>query len=535
MMGLTEPLHRAVFSTPDKIATINGTRVFTWSEFKDRVARLAGGLQSLGVKDGDRVAILSLNSDRYFEAYYAVWWLGAVVVPMNIRWSAAENIYSLTDSGASAIFVDAQFSALVPQMMDEAAELKTLIFMDDGETPQDMHSQKTRSQKTRSQKIHRQESLAQDSLAVADARKSGEDLAGIFYTGGTTGFPKGVMLPHRALWFNGLAISKQLFTTQETRYLHTGPMFHLADKAASLAVTMVGGTHLFLPMFSPEGVMETIEQQNVSHTLLVPTMIGMTLQSPNYDPKRFKSMTHLIYGGSPIPEGHLKQMIKELPNIGLINAYGQTEMAPLVSTLDPKHHVLDDANGERYKSVGQLAPGIEARIVDETGKDVKRGNVGEIWARSPGSMQGYWNKPEQTAKTLNDGWVKTGDGARMDKDGFIYIVDRVKDMVITGGENVFSAEVENAVSTFTGVVQVAIIGIPDERWGEAVHAIIVTADGAPLDKDAILSHCRGLLANYKLPRSIEFRTEPMPLSGAGKVLKRQLRKPYWDKKTEGVS
>lgn len=520
MMGLTEPLHRAVFTSPNKPATIHGDRVYSWAETTERVSKLAGGLESLGVKQGDRVAILSLNSDRYFEAYYAVWWLGAVVVPMNIRWSVAENVYSLNDSGSSILFVDKQFSPLAPKILDEADALKTLIYMDDDDTPNGMQSQ---------------EKLTAGSASIPDARKSGEDLAGIFYTGGTTGFPKGVMLPHRALWYNGIAISKALETTETTRYLHTGPMFHLADKAGSLGVTMVGGTHVFVPMFTPEGVMSTIEQHNVSHTLLVPTMIGMLLQDAAYAPKRLETLTHLIYGGSPIPEGVLKQLITDLPNVGLINAYGQTEMAPLIATLAPEHHVLEGEFGERYKSVGQLGPGVEARIVDENGVDVARGDVGEIWARSPGSMQGYWNKPEQTAETLNNGWVKTGDGARIDEHGFIYIVDRVKDMVITGGENVFSAEVENAVSTFPGVAQVAVIGIPSEQWGEAVHAIIVTEDGEPLDKDAIVSHCRDLLANYKLPRSIEFRNEALPLSGAGKVLKRQLREPYWDGKTKGVS
>ena len=520
MMGMTEPLHRAAYTTPNKLATIEGDRKRTWAEFKDRVSRLASGLKSLGVKPGDPVAILALNSDRYQEYYYAVWWLGAVVVPMNTRWSVAENAYSLNDSAAKVMFVDAQYAPLVPEIIAEAPHVKTVISLGQSELPNGMVSY---------------EALISDNNPIEDARKSGEDLAGIFYTGGTTGFPKGVMLPHRALWFNGLVISKALFTDTDTRYLHTGPMFHLADVAGSLGTSMAGGTHAFIPAFTPEGVMNAIKDYKISHTLLVPTMIGMMLQSEGFAPERIKSLSYLIYGGSPIPEGVLKRLITELPNINLINAYGQTEMAPAISTLAPQYHVLEGPNAGRHKSVGQIAPGVEARIVDENGEDVKQGEVGEIIARSPGSMQGYLNKPEQTAETLSNGWVKTGDGARMDEDGFFYIVDRVKDMVITGGENVFSAEVENAVSTFPGIAQVAVIGIPSEQWGEAVHAIIVTADGAELDKDAIVNHCRDLLANYKLPRSIEFRSDPLPLSGAGKVLKRELRKPHWDGKAKGVS
>jgi acyl-CoA synthetase (AMP-forming)/AMP-acid ligase II len=520
MMGLTEPLHRAAHSTPHKPATIFGERTRSWAEFKDRAARLAAGLKSHGVNAGDPIAILALNSDRYLEYYYAVWWLGAVVVPMNIRWSVAENAYSLNDSDAKVMFIDAQFSPLIPQIKAEAKGLTTLIYLDDENCPEGLLDF---------------EALIANNAPMEDARKNGEDLAGIFYTGGTTGFPKGVLIPHRALWFNGLSLAKLIETSEETKYLHAAPMFHLADGAASLATTAVGGTHVIIPMFTPDGVLTAIGANKITHSLLVPTMIGMLVQSQSYTPDHLSTLTHLIYGGSPIPEGILRQLIGELPWVGLINAYGQTEMAPVISALAPKHHVLDGPHADRFKSVGQVAPGVEIRIVNEDGKDVARGDVGEIIARSPGSMQGYHNKPEQTAATLNNGWVKTGDGARMDKDGFLFIVDRVKDMVITGGENVFSAEVENAVSTFAGVLQVAVIGIPDERWGEAVHAIIVTENGAPIDREAITQHCRNQLANYKLPRSFEFRAEPLPLSGAGKVLKRELRKPYWDGLDKGVS
>jgi len=520
MMGLTEPLHRAAYSTPNKPAIIFGSRTQSWAEFKNRVARLAGGLKSHGIKAGDPVAILALNSDRYLEYYYAIWWLGAVVVPMNIRWSVAENAYSLNDSGAKAMFADKQFAPLVLQIQIEAPQLQTLIYLDDDTRPDNMLDY---------------EGLIESAEPIEDARKSGEDLAGIFYTGGTTGFPKGVLLPHRALWFNGMAISKLIETSEDTQYLHAAPMFHLADGAASLGTSMVGGTHVIIPMFTPDGVLDTIETHSITHSLLVPTMIGMLIQSPSFKPERLSALTHLVYGGSPIPEGILRRLIGELSWVSLINAYGQTEMAPAISALAPKHHVVGGPNADRFKSVGQVAPGVEIRIVDEDGKDVPQGEVGEIVARSPGSMQGYHNKPEQTAITLNNGWVKTGDGARLDADGFLFIVDRVKDMVITGGENVFSAEVENAVSTFPDVIQVAVIGIPDEQWGEAVHAVIVTEEGQILDETAITEHCRSHLANYKLPRSFEFREEALPLSGAGKVLKRELRKPYWEGKNKGVS
>lgn len=519
MLNVTQFMTAAADARPSAIATIMGERKFTWQQHRERVARLADSLRKLGAGAGDRVAILALNSDRYTEYYHAVWWSGAAVVPMNIRWTSAENAYSLNDSEAKILFVDKAFSAAMPDIRKECAELKHVIYLDDGDVPEGMLGY---------------EDLVSNGSLCDDAMRGGEDLAGLYYTGGTTGFPKGVMLPHRAIWYNNLVMSKMLDARPESSYLHAAPMFHLADGAASGGLTAVGATHVYIPMFDIEGVMSAVEQHGVSHTLLVPTMIGMLLNSETFDPKRLSSLGSMLYGASPMPEGLLTDLITRMPHLKIMQGYGQTELAPIVTTLQPEFHVLG-GNNSKLRSAGRPAPGTEIKIVDEDNNPVARGEVGEIAARSMGVMQGYWKLEEQTASTLKDGWVHTGDGGYMDEDGFIFIADRIKDMIVTGGENVFSAEVESAISTHESVAEVAVIGIPDDKWGEAVHAIIVPKEGFAPTLDEIVEHCRRLIANYKLPRSVALREETLPVSGAGKVLKRDLRIPYWEGKGRQVN
>lgn len=517
MMNLTQMLNSAASATPGATSTRFGDRARTWGETRERVARMASALKSMGVGAGDRVAILALNSDRYTEYYFAVWWAGAVVVPMNVRWSATENAYSLRDSGAKVLFVDAAFAPMVPAIRAEVDSVGSLVFLDDGDVPPDMLGF---------------EALIQSNDSCEDAGTGGEDLAGLYYTGGTTGFPKGVMLPHRALWYNSLALAKHIGLEPGDVYLHAAPMFHLADGAASNATSIVGAGHAYVSAFDVEAVLDAIESQGVTHALMVPTMIGMLLQHPGFEPDRLKSLRTLVYGASPMPEGVLRDALVKLPDVDLIQAYGQTEMAPMITVLSAAEHTLD---GPKLRSAGRVGVGCEVRIVGVEGQELPAGEVGEIVARSPGCMQGYWNLPEQTASTLVEGWVHTGDGAYRDEDGFIFIVDRLKDMIVTGGENVFSAEVESAISTHPDVAEVAVVGIPSEKWGEAVHAIVVPREGEGLTEDEIIAHCKPLIANYKCPRSVTLRQEPLPLSGAGKVLKRDLRAPFWDGKERSVN
>ena len=517
LMGMTGLLNAAADNTPDQIATVMNGRRHSWNIVRDRVARFAGALRKLNVGPGDRIAVLALNSDRYTELYFASWWSGGAIVPMNLRWSVDENVYSLDDAEAEILIVDDAFAPMAGQIMEKTKTVRTVIHMGDGPTPESFLSY---------------DALIAENEPVEDAGRSGEDLAGLYYTGGTTGFPKGVMLPHRALWYNSLVAANHASIGPEDIYLHVAPMFHLADGAGGNALSAAGGRHTYLPMFTPDGAIDMIEAEGVTIAVMVPTMIAMLLASPNFDPARLKSLKKLIYGASPMPAGVLKDLMEKLPNLKLLQGYGQTELAPMVSMLTPQFHVTD---GPKLKSAGRAVIGAEIRIEREDGTKCDYGEVGEIVVRSPGAMQGYWKLPEQTADTLKNGWVYTGDGAYMDREGFIFIVDRIKDMIVTGGENVFSAEVESAISTHPAVAEVAVIGIPAEQWGEAVHAIIVCKPGMTLTQDEIVAHCREKIANYKLPRSVSFRTDPLPLSGAGKVLKRDLRKPFWDGQDRAVN
>jgi len=513
LMRLTQALTSAADTFPGRTASIDGTITRTWIERHERVTRLAGALRDLGTAAGDRVAILAHNGDRYTELLFATWWAGGTVVPLNTRWSAAELAHTLEDCSARILFVDAPFLPMLGELRARVRSIETIVCLG-GKASADARLFT--------------EDLIAGGQPCADAMRSGEDLAGLFYTGGTTGFPKGVMLPHRALWYNALAIAKEMGLDSRTVWLHAAPMFHLADFAANTSIALVGGRHVYIPAFDPEAALQAIEAHAVNSTILVPTMLGRILDHPAFDAARTRSMRRLLYGASPMPEGLLRQALREMPHVRFFQGYGQTEMAPGITILPPEDHVLEGPSSVRLRSAGVPTIGCEVKIIDEQGRKVARGTIGEITARSPGVMLGYWNQPEQTKTSLRDGWVHTGDCGFQDEDGFIYVVDRLKDMIVSGGENVFSAEVESALSTHPDVGAVAVIGIPCKTWGEAVHAIIVPKPGASIDDASIIEHCRKRIAGYKCPRSISVSTEPFPLSSAGKVLKRELRAAFWE-------
>lgn len=515
-MYLTQGLHRAAQQTPDLAATIYGDRVRTWTEVHDRVSRLASALRTLGVQDDECVAILSLNSDRYSEYLFAVAWADAVINPVNIRWSAAEIAYSLVDSRTKVLFVDDRFTAMLPALKELTPDLSVVIHCGDGPTPEGALSY---------------EHLIATHEPVDDARRDGDSLAGIFYTGGTTGHPKGVMLSNQNLMLSALgAAAGSNFMTSGGRVLHAAPMFHLADLATWNVRNTLGGTHVIIPMFDPGAVAQAIEEHQVTDMLLVPTMIQMLVDSPAAKQADLSSLAHLIYGGSPISDAVLERARNALPSAGFTQGYGMTELSPMATFLVPEDH--DDPTLRR--SGGRAAPHAEVHIVDLDDHVVPRGEVGEIIVRGGQVMLGYWEKPEETAAVLKNGWMHTGDGGYMDEHGYVYIVDRIKDMIVSGGENVYSAEVENALAQHPAVAQCAVIGVPDDEYGERVHAVVVLAPGASMDHDELRAHCKALIAGYKTPRSSEF-VDALPMSGAGKILKRELRAQHWPANGRAVS
>lgn len=519
-MSIVQSVKRNVQMRGNDTATIFGDRRHSWMEFRERAARLAAGLKALGVAPGDRVAILALNSDRYLEYYVAVPWAGAVVVPLNTRWSEAELAYALNDSGAICLLLDDAFLKHAAALLGQVASLRRAVYLGEQSTPPGLVGY---------------EVLIDGNAPLADAGCGGEDIAGIFYTGGTTGFSKGVMLSHRSLWASAMAWLVEAEPLPQSVGLHAAPMFHLADVAAIMGFTIAGNVNAVIPFFTPEGVLAAIERFRVTDLLLVPTMINMLVSHPKIAETDVSSIRRLAYGGSVIPEAVLARAIAAFPNCRFTQAYGQTELSPIATLLLPEHHVLEGPNAGRLTSAGRPAACNEVEIVDPNDVEVPRGTVGEIRCRGPNTMLGYWNKPQETAAALRDGWVYTGDAGYMDDEGFVFIVDRLKDMIVSGGENVFSAEVENAVFNHSAVAQCAVVAIPSAEWGEAVHAIVILKEGCAATAEEIIAHCRREIAHYKCPRSVEFRTEPFPLSGAGKVLKRELRAPYWERQTRQVS
>ena len=491
----------------------NGTRFMdrdrSWSELAERVARFAAALQGLSLQQGDRVAILSLNSDRYFESIYAIPWAGFAMVPLNTRWALAENSYALSDSGARVLLFDDTFAEQAQALLDRVETLEIAVYTGEGHAPDWAQSY---------------ELLVAGNEPVAMSDRGGDDMAGIFYTGGTTGFPKGVMQSHQAIWASAVGALPAFAMNRDSVYLHAAPMFHMADFAGSMNAVLSCASNVIVPAFEPGQVLQVLNDKAVTHALLVPAMIKMVLNHPAVADYSLPELRCIMYGASPMPTPVLQQCMALWPHVGMAQAYGQTEMAPVLTTLSMEDH---RSGGDKLKSAGRPTPVTDVRIVDDEGADCSIGDSGEIVARGPHTMLGYWNKPEQTAEALQNGWVFTGDAGYFDDEGYLYIVDRVKDMVVTGGENVFTTEVENSLIGHEAVLDVAVIGIPHEEWGEAVHAIVILHEGHHVSEAELIEHSRSMIAGYKLPKSISFRTEPMPLSGAGKVLKTELRKPYW--------
>ncbi|MEV0522010.1 long-chain fatty acid--CoA ligase [Streptomyces sp. NPDC050439] len=511
-MFLTQPLHRMLQQTPDAPLTVHGDRTRTVRASGDRVSRLAGALHALQVTAGDRVAILAHNSDRYHEYLLATWWAGAAVVPLNIRWSAQEIGFSLHDCGARVLFVDDAFTDQVARLDEPPA---TVVHCGDGPTPHGMLAY---------------EDLIEATAPVTDVCRGGDDLAGVFYTGGTSGTPKGVMLSHTNMAVSALGsqVTGRL-AAPGGRMLHSAPMFHLADLALWGTQNLVGGCHVILPGFEAAAVLAAVQSHRPTSALLVPTMIQALVDHPGLDEHDLSSMRSIVYGASPIPEPVLKRAMDAFPDVAFVQAYGMTEAAPIATLLTGEDH----REGRRLRSAGRAAAHGEVKVIDPGGAEVPRGTVGEIALRGAHIMSGYWGRPEDSAQVLRAGWLYTGDGAYMDDDGYVFVVDRLKDMIISGGENVYSAEVENAIAQHPAVAACAVIGLPDDDWGERVHAVLVLREGHTATADEIRRHTKSLIAGYKAPRSVEF-TDALPLSPAGKILKRELRAPHWEHSDRSV-
>jgi long-chain acyl-CoA synthetase len=492
---------------------VDGDYRSSWNQHTDRVARLTHALgKSLGVAPADRFAVLALNSHQYLELWHAAFMGAGVINPLNLRLAPKELAYILQDSASEVVFTDVIFAPLVAAARKEMAgddPIRQVVLIGEGDVPHDIGY----------------EALLTAASPVMCAEPEETDPVVLMYTGGTTGLPKGVLIEHRAEILNVYHGAMTIPGFRIGTYLMQTPMFHAASMAGILATGFYGGRVVFIPLFNPDQVLALMEEHQVTDTLMVPTMIGMCLASEHYRPERLASLQRLVYGASPMPEATLGRLQADLPELQLIQGYGMTEACSTVTLLLGEDH---QPGSPRLRSVGKPALGVRISTQDEAGNLLPRGQIGEVCVKGGHLMREYWNKSEATAQVFEGGWYHTGDAGYIDDDGYLFLVDRVKDMIVTGGENVYSAEVESAISTHPGVAQVAVIGIPHEQWGEAVHAIVVPLPGADLTVEIIIAHTRDAIAGYKVPKSVDFRDDPLPLSGAMKVLKRDLRAPYWE-------
>ncbi|WP_181779475.1 long-chain-fatty-acid--CoA ligase [Pseudonocardia pini] len=512
-MQATQMLRHAARINPEGDATVCGDRRHTWRETEDRVARFAGALQGLGLRRGDRVAALAMNSDRFLELFYAIPWAGAVFAPLNIRWATEENAFALRAAKVTVLLVDDEFLDQGRALQKLVPEITTLVHIGDGPTPLGTVSY---------------EDLVAGHDRVPDADRRGDDTYVVFYTSGTTAQSKGVALSHRNAVSVSVCFHATLPETRDLRFLHVGGMFHLAGAGPTWYVTLAAGTHVVLPKFEPLAFLSGVADHRITNSVLVPTMINMLLHQPELGDHDLSTWHTCVYGGSPMPEAVLRRAMEQVPGCRFHQIYGMTETAGYATALQWQDHLDGLAREDgTLRSAGRAIPGMDIRTLRPDGTESAIGEVGEIVLRGDNVMTGYFDNPAADAEVLQDGWLRSGDAGFFDERGYLHVADRVKDMIISGGENVYSADVERAMYEHPAVRECAVVGIPSERWGEAVHAIVVLKEGAEASEEELIVHCRGLIGGYKCPRSVEFRTEPLPTTPVGKIRKNVLREPYW--------
>jgi long-chain acyl-CoA synthetase len=492
MYTFAAPLSRGLQIAPDSCAVVSGDHRLSYAELDGRCRRLAGALYGLGLAPGDRIGVIGPNSHRYLELYLGIPAAGFVLVPVNSRLAAAEKRAILADADVRVLFADSAHA--------DAGQVERVVIMPDG-----------------------YEDLISSAAGMpVTAPVAEDDLAVLFYTSGTTGAAKGAMHTHRSLVSSGLHFMATWPFDTGTRWLVASPMFHTGGTIAVLATVWSGGTHVMMPSFNPDLALDLIEREGVTHTLLVPTMLAAAADAQLARPRNVSTLRYLSHGASPIATETLKRTRRAFPDAELLHVYGTTEATPIITLLPHEERMLDTP---RAGSCGQPAVGVEVRIADPSGAEMPPAVVGELLVRSSSVMAGYWHRPAETAEVMTGGWYRTGDMGYRDEESYIYLVDRAKDMIVSGGENVYSTEVENALAAHPSVAEVAVFGVPDERWGEAVYAVVICRTDVTADE--LIMHCRARIANFKVPKRIELRTEPLPKSAAGKILKRTLRDPHW--------
>lgn len=508
-MSITRSIHRGKHSYGNRVALSFGNRQTTYGQLYDEVARCAGALLNLDSSIGGSVGILSLNCDRAIIGFFASMWAGKVPNYLNIRWSLFELSGSVDDFAPSILLVDTTFLEMGLELKQKCGCIEHVILIEDCEIPPPDTASYS--------------ALLNTADPIEDRSTGEHEMAFLNYTGGTTGKGKGVIHTHASHTAAlSMCIAENLFT--QGSVLMVTPLFHISGIGVSDAHLMLGNTLHILPAYDPVNALHVLQEQKIEQAFMIPTMWQMMLHHPDFSSYDLSTLKYLRYGGSPIDETLLMELKAALPTVDFMQIYGQTEGLP-ISILQDCDHTLEGVKSGRTRSAGAVSYGVEVEIRDPDGLALPSGEVGEIVLRGPMLMQGYLNMPEKTSETLVDGWLLTGDAGFLTADGFLHVVDRIKDMIITGGENVYSAEVEGVIAQLEAVEQCALIGIADEKWGERVHAEVILKAGPSLSEVEIITHCKEFLAGYKVPKSVNF-VEEIPLTAVGKVDKVAIREKF---------
>jgi fatty-acyl-CoA synthase len=511
-------LDRAASIYGRSIGVVCGDRRFTYAETAERIDRLSSALSSSGVRRGDVVACISFNCHRLFELYYAVPQMGAILLPINIRLTPDDIAFILQDSGASIVVVDRALAGLLAPARSRAPELRGVVLM--GGDPSAASPIAGDDYETM---------MASGSAPFARPDVGEDDVAELFYTSGTTARPKGVMLSHRNLYMHAMSVMTSLHLTDTDIQLHSIPLFHVNGWGTPHTLTAVGGRHVMLARFDPEQVLETIEREGVTQMLMVPTMALALMHSPSARNRDLSSLRRIKLGGAASPPSLIKALDDWLPGCFVTSGYGLTETTPVLTIATLKAGLGDDPTQSVLlrSTAGLPIPGVRVEVFDDAGAMLPHDgtSVGEICARANSVMLGYWRQPGETSRVIVDGWLHTGDMGCIDPNGYVYVVDRKKDIIITGGENVSSIEIEKAIYEHPAVLECAVISVPDSKWGEVPAALVVLRPDVSAIEADIIAHCRAALAHFKVPKRVMF-VDSLPKGGTGKILKRELRDAY---------
>ncbi len=520
-MPLDELLPKALKLHPKKEAVVCGQTRMDYQAFAERVWQLCQGLISLGLRRNERVAIIHENSNEFLEAYFAAAHLGAILVPLNFRLSAKELAVILNDSQTRILISQGQFHEKVNNLYASVPTIERVVW-----TRADVEPSGSRE-------------LGYESLLAGqppeqppDQAIRDDDVAQLYYTSGTTGRPKGVMLTHKNVKSHALGTIAELQLTDSDNWFHVAPLFHLADAWATFAITWVGGKHVILPSFEPLEALRIIQKEKITLSNLIPTMLNLMVNHPDVDRFDYSSLRVLLSGGAPIAPETVRKIIDAF-KCDYIQTYGMTETSPYLTLSILKKDLKDLPWEEQLQfkaKTGREFVNVSLKVVDDQGNDVATDNrqVGEIIVRGDTVTPGYWKLSEETQAAIRGGWLYTGDLAVIDKEQYVTIVDRKKDMILSGGENVYSTEVENVLYQHEAILEAAVIGVPDPHWGEAVKACVVLKEGCKATEKELISFCKNEMAHYKAPKSIDF-LETIPKTGSGKIYKKGLRDPYIQK------